>query len=222
MRHAWGRYGGGLLVLVLALGGPAVRAADVETREFAVRVDKKQAGSYVMTFTRQDDGSVTLAAQANVRVSYLIYKVTYTYQGTETWKDGQLVKLESTCNDDGKQFAVSAWVEGDGLKVRSNGQQRQTRRDVWTTTYWHAPDARFHNQAVPLLDADTGLDINAHCQYVGTEQLPVAGQVQNCKHFRLSGGKTVDAWYDAQDRLVREESLEDGHRVVFELSRIRR
>jgi hypothetical protein len=221
MAHAWGRYGG-WLALVLAVGGPAARAADVETREFSVRVDKKQAGSYVMTFTRQDDGSVTLAAQANVRVSYLIYKYTYTYQGTETWKDGQLLKLESAANDDGKQFTVSAWPEGDSLKVRTNGQQRQTRRDVWTTTYWHTPDARFHNQAVPLLDADTGKDINAHCQYVGTQQLTAAGQVLNCKHFRLTGGVTVDVWYDDQDRLVRQEALEDGHRTILELARIRR
>src|SRR5262249_26152493 len=152
----------------------------------------------------------------------LIYKYQYTYRGTENWKDGRLLKLESTCNDDGKQFAVSAWADGSVLRVRSTGQERQTRWDVWTTTYWHTPDVRFHNQAVPLLDADTGKDIGAPCQYVGTQQLSVAGEVQNCKHFRLTGGVQVDVWYDAQDRLVREESLEDGHRTLLELVRIRR
>jgi hypothetical protein len=214
---------GGMVALALALGGQAARAADVETRAFSLTIDQKAAGSYSMTITRQDDGSVTMTGQANVSVRYYrVYKYTYTYQGTETWKDGRLLKLESTANDNGKAFAVSAWAEGDGLKVRSNGREHLTRAEVWTTTYWHPPDSRFQNQAVPLLDADTGKDINAHCQFIGSQRLSVAGQEQDCKHFRLTGGVTVDVWYDAQDHLVREEMVEDGHRTVFQLTRVQR
>jgi hypothetical protein len=32
----------------------------------------------------------------------------------------------------------------------------------------------------------------------------------------------VDLWYDGQQRLVREISVEDGHHIVIELARIDR
>jgi len=50
----------------------------------------------------------------------------------------------------------------------------------------------------------------------------VAGQSVSAAHYRLVGDVKVDLWYDAQDRMLRQDSLEDGHRTVLELTRIRR
>ena len=36
------------------------------------------------------------------------------------------------------------------------------------------------------------------------------------------GDVEVDVWYDEQGRLARQESVEDGHRMVMELVRVRR
>jgi hypothetical protein len=52
--------------------------------------------------------------------------------------------------------------------------------------------------------------------------MPVAGQVQNVNHYRLSGKVAVDVWYDGSERLVRQEWVEEGHRTVLELARVRR
>ena len=50
------------------------------------------------------------------------------------------------------------------------------------------------------------------------QQLNVAGKAQNCSLYTVQGGGLdVKLWYDAQDRLVREESVEDGHTLVLEL-----
>jgi hypothetical protein len=198
-------------------------AADSERRDFNILVDGKRAGAYHLTITRADDGTYTATAQANVRVSYLVYTYTYSYQGTEVWKAGRLVSLSSSTNDDGKRFQVSAATDGTNLRVTVNGQEHATRPDVWTTTYWRLPDPKFRNQAVPLLDADTGRDINATLQCVGAEAIQVGGQAQNCVHYHVTGGGLeVDAWYDGQERLVHQESMEDGHRTVLDLAGIRR
>ncbi len=213
------------LLAVVVLAAPKVRAADTEVREFSVSVDGKRAGQYTMTITRQDDGSSRMTAAAEIRLSFLAGLKTYTYAfgGTEVWaKDGRLLRLESNSNDDGKRFTVLATAEGKELRVRVNGQERTTRPDVWVTTYWRLPGADQRNQAIALLDADTGKDIVARLQYVGPAQVNVAGQMQNMAHWRLSGGAQVELWYDGAERLVREEFVEDGHRTVLELTQIRR
>ena len=50
----------------------------------------------------------------------------------------------------------------------------------------------------------------------------VAGQAVECAHYRVSGGAQADLWFDANERLVRQDSIEDGHRTVLELTRLQR
>jgi len=208
----------------VSTGGSAKAAgADAEVRDFVIAIDGKPAGEYHMTITRQDDGTVSMAAQADsvVRAFGGLYKYTYSYRGTETWKDGQLLRLDSSTDDNGKIYTVQAFPDPNGLRVRVNGEDRISRADVWVTTYWNIPRAQQRNQALPLLDADTGRDIPAKLQYIGTSPLNLCGQVQNYAHWRLSGGVQVDLWYDGTERLVRQEWVEDGHKALLELVKLR-
>jgi hypothetical protein len=177
-----------------------------------------------MSITKRDDGSETMSASANVRVKYLgglrVYR--YIYRGTETWKGGRLVNFSCSGSDDGKEFMVSAMPEGDGLRLRANNQVRIVRPDIWLTTYWHLADPAFRNKGVPLVDADTGQDLAAQLQYVETRQMNVAGVVQNCTHYRVSGEAQAELWYDSQERLIRLRSWSEGHQYDLVLSRIRR
>jgi len=201
-------------------------AADTEVREFNITIDGNEAGRYRMTINRRDDGTVSMAGQATAQVKKLgitVYR--YTYSGTEVWKEGKearLLGLNSTSDDDGAKFEVNAASDPDGLRIRVNGQSRLVRGDVWTTTYWRLAHARYHNQNVPLLDADTGKDFSGRLDYLGVAQLTVAGRNQNCHHVRVTGGPNpVDLWYDAQHRLVRQEFSEKGCRTVLQLASIR-
>jgi hypothetical protein len=214
------------LVLALFPMSRAV-AAETEVREFAISVDNNPSGRYRMTIERRDDGTISMAGQAAVVVKKLgitVYR--YSYSGTEVWqdrKDGRLLGLNSTSNDDGKKYEVYVSTEGENLRVRVNGQSRQVRGDVWTMTCWRMPDTRFHNQPVPLLDADTGKDFAGRVDHLGMAQIAISGQNQNCYHFRVTGGPNpLELWYDAQQRLVRQEFAEDGHRTVLQLIEVRR
>jgi hypothetical protein len=177
-------------VLVLTGGWQAAVAAEAETRTFQIRIDGKPAGEYRMAI-REEGGTTTVTGEADVRVRYLIYTYTYSYRGTETWKDGRLQRLDSRANDDGKPFQVSAAVEGDRLRVNANGFERRVRPDVWTTTYWRLAAAKFRNQAVTLLDADTGREINAVLQYVGDQALPPPGR---CRPVPITASPAASKW----------------------------
>src|SRR5262249_62054124 len=114
--------------------------------------------------------------------------------------------------------ACSAAAAGAGLRLRANGQERVARGDVWLTSYWQQPDGARVDQVVPLLDADTGRELDARLQFIGAQQMGVAGVVQEVRHYRLTGKVQADLWYDAAGRLARQEWLEEGHRTVLELA----
>jgi hypothetical protein len=204
------------------LGGQARAAApEIETRDFTVTVDNKDAGNYRMTVERQENGTLIMSGTASVEVRYRLFKYKYTYSGKEVWKDGRLVNLSSTCNDNGKQYNVAARADANGLRVRVNDRERITRADVWTTSYWRLPDAKHRNQAVPLLDADTGKEYSGQLKHVGTEQVLVGGQKQSCAHYQVTGGPAVvDLWFDVHERLVLQSFVEQGHRTTIQLAGI--
>lgn len=214
----------GALVLLGWLIQPAGSwGADIEYRDFTILVDGKNAGQSRMIVTKQQDGTTIMVAQAQVRVQQGLFKYTYTAEARELWKDGRLVSLKTSTNDNGKRFEVAALAEGKSLRLRVNNQDRPIRPDVWTTSFWKLADPRFHNKGVPLLEADTGREYAGQLQYLGTEQLTVANQPQPCYHFRVVGGSfPVDLWFDRSHLLVRQEFTDQGHRTQIHLSAVGR
>jgi hypothetical protein len=215
--------------LLLALGAllfpawPSVRAAESEGRDYTLYVDGKPCGKANITIQPQEDGTTTVSCDTTVQVKVFLKTYRYTYQGREVWKGGRLQRLDSQCNDDGQRFQVAALADGDRLRVRVNNQDRLARGDAWLTSYWTVADVKARKDAVPLIDADTGRDLgNCTLQFIGAQQIVVAGQTENANHYKLTGKVQVDLWYDAADRLVRQEWIEDGHRTVLELNQVKK
>jgi hypothetical protein len=200
----------------------SVRAADSETRAFVVKVDGKPAGHANMTIQQQDDGTTIVSCDTTVRVRVLIKTYTYTCRTRETWKGGRLQQLVSQCNDDGKQFQVSAAAQADGIHVHVNGREHVAKAESWVSSYWTLPDAKLREGIIPVIDADNGRDMQGRLQFIGTAQITTAGQVQNVQHYRFNGPNAIDLYYDAAQRLVRQEWVEDGHPTVLELTRVQR
>jgi hypothetical protein len=76
--------------------------------------------------------------------------------------------------------------------------------------------------AIPLIDADTGKDLSGKLRFVANEKVRVMGQEAALNHYKLTGQVQVDLWYDGSERLVRQEWLEQGHKTMIELIRVRR
>jgi hypothetical protein len=208
--------------LAFLCGVAGARAADAESRIFHVTVDGKNAGSYTMTISAEKDGVITMTGQAEIRVKYLggLYAYKYSYSGEETWKDGRLQRFASRCNDDGKEFEVSASSDGKELRVKVNGKESKANVDSWLTSYWRLPSAALRKGELALIDADTGRPMSAKLELVANEKLTLAGLEMTCGHYRLSGGAQAELWFDAKERLIREEWIEDGHKTVLELGRL--
>jgi hypothetical protein len=208
-----------LLGGVLMLAG-TVRAADPEQRDLAIQIDNKPAGTYHLTIATAKDGTITVRARANVSYRVFFYHYTYTYQGTEVWKGGRLLRLDSSCNDDGKRYTVHAKADGRNLQVTINDNVTALSGDSWTTSAWHTPAARFRNHQLPMIDADTGRALHGRFEYVDQRNVNVNGAWVECAHYHIGGDNEMELYFDSHHRLVRQETVEQGHATVLQLTSV--
>ena len=111
--------------------------------------------------------------------------------------------LKTNSTENKKKTEIHASADGQNLKVRVNGKDRQVRGDVWTSSYWKLADGRFHNKAVPLLDPESGKDFSGQLQYVATEKLNINNQLQEVFRFRVTNVPSpIELWFDRYHRLV--------------------
>jgi hypothetical protein len=206
----------------LSAGIDANGSEEVEsqTRDFVVQVDGKQTGQCSVRISRLDDDSEVLYGKSSVTMSYVVYTYRYASKGKETWKDGRLQALQNESDFNGTKYRVLAERKGEDMRLKLNGQERKVSPEICPTSYWKQPDPKWHDKKLPLFDPDKGEDRRGTLKFVGKEQVPIAGKPQKCAHFQIRGDIEVDLWYDAQERLVRQESKEMGHRVVMELKQI--
>jgi len=210
-----------MMGLILA-AAPLAGAAETEVRQFNVLVDGSKAGSHTMKITKNDDGSVVISCEAHVKVKVaFVTAYHYDYLGAEVWKDGRLVSLRSRCDDDGKKFEVSADAGEKNLTVKVNGREKTVRGDVYLTSASCLPDAKRRDGALPLMEADNAEEIDGKIEELSSGDMNVAGQTKKVTRYRLKSLVPHEIWYDGDDRMVRQEWTEDGHKTVLELVNIK-
>lgn len=242
-RNGW-RLARWLALAVIGLSYGAARGADPrdlehQTREFQVSVDGKPRGKCTMQIQTREDGVETVRIKAALSFNFVVYEYRYSSTGTEVWKNGRLLELENAADYNGKKYAVKAKAVKNGLHVTVNDKPFEAGADVWVTSYWHLPDhvaqaggknvvpaggvrpARKESKTtVALLDSDKGRHLKGQVQRIGDETVTVAGKKQTCTHYKIAGDVDVDVWYDSDRRLVRQQTVEEGHKTVMELTRV--
>src|SRR5262249_14167265 len=161
-----------------------------------------------------------MRCDTDIKVNILLGRYKFIYRGLEVWKDRRLLRLDSQTDDNNKRYIVSAIAEMGGLRVKVNNVERLIKADVWSSSYWCLPDARFRNTDVTILDADDGKDFTSRLQFVAAEKMRVAMQDTVLHHYRLTGKVTIDLWYDGNERLIRQEWMEQGQKTVMDLVRV--
>lgn len=218
-----------LLFLPLAtkptfLAGPGEARAEsktIEVRDFQILVDGDRCGNCRLSIESRPDGRHIVLGDSSLVVKYFLYTFRFSSQGNETWHAGELEKLENAASYGGSRHQVSATKDGDKLVVRADGQERKLPHNVWTTSYWHAPEDSQLGQKVSLLDSHKGRSLSARLERVGEEPIALGDKDETCSHYRLRGDVEVDLWYDAAGRLVQQEAIESGHRTRLQLVAIK-
>lgn len=191
-----------------------------QIRNFTIAVDGVERGTMTATISRHADGSERMRGEAALRLNFIVYRYRYSSSGTEVWKEGRLVELANEADYNGDKYVVTAAATDDAVQVTVNGESRQTPADVWVTSYWREPHASKVGRDLRLFDSDKGRLLSGKLHRIGPVDLTIEDQPIPTTHYRLRGDVEVDLWYDRDGRLVRQESLESGHRTRLELSEL--
>jgi hypothetical protein len=214
-----------LSIAASASCAPGARADHIEKREYTIFINQKDAGRLWLRMVTKDNGieEVTGAAEAAVKIGPFT-GYSYKAETAETWKDGRLMKLHTVATEDKKTTSVSATADGKQLLLQVNGKNAGTvSPEVWVSSYWKLADKKFHNKSVPILDSDTGKELNGKLEFKGTEPVKVGGKVEDCYLFQVTGIPIeIKLWYDRHHRLVRQEFTEKGCPTIIQLDAIRR
>ena len=200
----------------------APRVVDQHTREFKISVDGKERGLLTMLLTKHDDGTETMRGQTELSLNFIVYKYRYIASGTETWKSGRLIRLENEADYNGDKYVVQAAAQEQELAFEINGESQRASGDVWVTSYWREPEPHKIGQILSLFEANKGRKLSGTLQRIGKEQLTVDGKTVDATHYQIRGDVEVDLWYGDDQRLMRQDSVESGHRALIELTQITR
>ncbi|MCS7045504.1 MAG: DUF6134 family protein [Gemmataceae bacterium] len=201
----------------------AASAVAQQTRRFEVSVGGRPAGTYHITYEQDDKGTLTIRQKASVRFAILgLLTYSYALEGVERWRGEQLQDWEASADDDGTRWTVRGRREGDQFRVVVNGREKMLPAGFVLTSYALWPRAVREAQKLAVVESDTAKELRSTATVVGQENRRAAGEVIGCTHIRLRGGVHADLWYDAEWRLVHQESLESGHRTVLRLVAIDR
>lgn len=192
-----------------------------QTREFRVSVDGKARGTQSMTFVRHKDGSEIMRGEAEVVLNFVVYRYRYASSGSETWKDGRLIHLVNESDYNGEKFSVQGAATKQALHYEVNGATQKAPADIWAASYWREPDANRVGQKVRVLDSDKGRQLIATLEKLPSETVKSDSGTIKAARYRMRGDVEVDVWYDAQGFIVRQESVESGHKTQLDLTRIK-
>ena len=192
-----------------------------EIRDFEVRVDNKPAGTHRLTIKTTGD-THEVAFQTDVKMDFVVYAYVFKFRGTEVWRDGRLENTDIRCEDGGKKRSFSLKTEGDVQQVAFNGKPVATTSSaLMSTAYWRLPSAESRKKTLTIADVDTGQIRSTTLNAVGKTTISSSGQMLECRHFKIEGPSPAELWFDDQDRLVRQKSVEVGHQLELRLKGIR-
>jgi hypothetical protein len=197
---------------------PQVRAEEV--REYEVLVKGKPAGNVTTKIADTEDGATTVVTNAVVALSYVVYTYRYEFHGREAWQGNRLMSVDNRGIDDGIKFSARASCDLRGSVVEVPGKAQQAGPTLaMTTNYWHAPLSTA-GSVIQLMDADKGTIHGAHIDGITPEVVEAAGRKIHCTHYRMRGEMPADLWFDSQQRLVRQQTIEDGYPIESRLTRL--
>lgn len=177
--------------------------AATKTLDFTVLRDGKTIGTHSYTISEQGD-KTQVEVHTNIEVKVL-FVTTYKFlhAAKEVWRDGKLVTLTSTTDDDGSQKALQVTARTENLEVDSivNKQDRRqnARLDTLPASLWNPGIV---NQRM-LLNTHDGTLMKIRVSDFGSEVIEAAGAQIPAHHFAISGELTRDVWFNDAGDLVR-------------------
>lgn len=191
------------------------------SHRFAAFRNGERIGTHTLSFTREGSRlivstSVDLAVKL---MGFTAYR--YTHRGREVWNGNDLLAVETSTNDDGRQYAVRAARQGESLVVDSHtpetqGYRRTLATGVLPSTHWNIRQTAQSK----LLNSQKGTIDPVRVTSLGCEAVATASGTVEATHYRYEGKDdfAMDQWFDTRGRWVRTTfRAHDGSLIEYVL-----
>lgn len=198
------------------LGLQAART-DGEHLAFGAYRNGDHIGEHHLTFAAAS-GRLQVAIDIRFAVKFALLTVySYRHQSRETWRDGRLVALAATTDDDGERSTVRARADGEWLVVEAGGGSRKLPADLLPTSYWHESTIARGQ----WLNTQDGRVVRSTVDRLGPDRIEALGRAVTAMRYRLRGDLDCDLWYrDGQWTKLRF-TASDGSTIDYVLESAR-
>ncbi len=154
----------------------------------------KRIGTHEIRFSRDGD-ALQVVAETNMKVKFLfITAYKYRYVSEEYWLGGELQRVETKVNDNGKELFSSATRSGSGYEVARTDGGSIIPPAFMTTNHWN-DDAPQFNQ---LFNTITGKINEVTFTPVTASDMTADPQLAtDAKEFSVRGELNINTFYDS-------------------------
>ncbi len=187
---------GAVLAPLAAFSAAAIPSA--ERIAFEIRRDGAAIGSHDIVFERHGDAlHVAIDIEIEIRFAFITL-FRYRHRNREVWRDGRLVALDSTTDDDGRRHRVRVRATAAGLRVEGTDGSFLAPPDTLPTSYWN-PETVARDR---LLDTQHGRMVDIRITPAGQEPVTIDGAAVPSRKYRMSGDLELELWYTPEGRLA--------------------
>ena len=170
----------------------------------------------MLTFERLDNG-LDIHIAVDIAVGFgPITLFRYTLRGLEQWRNGAVVHVNATTNDDDTPEHMRADRDASGLWVEGSKAPRYLApQEAMPATHWNIAELN-----APWINPQDGRLLHPLVQRLGDEALTMPdGTTRPAAHYALSGDAKLDLWYDTACQWSALRFLaKDGSPVRYELT----
>lgn len=195
-------------------------AADPITRvvTFSILLEGQNIGRHTLAFERQGSDQI-ISLNVDITVQKLgVVAYRFQHRAREVWKVGQLESLNTSTDDNGRQYTVEGRQTARGFEVKrsappatsaaeiANGGialpeiSRETLpKDTLPTSLWNVNAVK----RSALLHTEFGTIAKVQVEPIGKEAISVGNRNFQAMRYRFTGDLRMDLWFDDEGSWVK-------------------
>jgi len=178
---------------------------------FEIRREGEPIGHHWVEFDREGD-EIRVTSRAELIVDFSLFDYRFDYQSSDIWRDGHLVSLQATVDDDGDVLNISAWRSGADLVIDGPEGLKDVSSDIFPTNHWNPAVLN----SATTLNTLTGEIIPSTFVRLGDEMVETASGPRLATKYLLTLHREVEVWYDRAGHWVRLRfQARDGSTVDY-------
>ena len=171
--------------------------------EFNIYRNDKHIGTHIFSFNKSNDEiSVKSVIKFQIKkLGVVLYK--YKAEGTEVYKNWELVKFNSKTNQNNKDKYVNIKLENDEFSIDGSSYKGKVEKNFLLGTWWNHSIVK----APAQISAVSGRIIKQKVKFLGKETLQLNGKIFKTLHFNFSSTDknqdknkklNTDVWYEEE------------------------